>query len=147
MIKQAFMGRIMAIDYGQKRVGLAVTDEGQIIATPLTTVPARDVIEFIRRYTASEKVDIFVVGEPKQMNNQASESVKYIDPFVRSLSREFPLIPIERYDERFTSKLAQKAILESGAKKKDRQNKALVDTVSAAILLQSYLESRQWGFR
>lgn len=141
------MGRIMAIDYGQKRVGLAVTDEGQIIATPLTTVPARDVIEFIRRYTASEKVDIFVVGEPKQMNNQASESVKYIDPFVRSLSREFPLIPIERYDERFTSKLAQKAILESGAKKKDRQNKALVDTVSAAILLQSYLESRQWGFR
>jgi putative holliday junction resolvase len=136
------MGRILAIDYGQKRVGIAVTDEDQIIASPLTTVHSKDVIAFLKDYVSKENVELFVVGEPRQMNNQASESVKFTEPFVRLLVKQFPEIPIERVDERFTSMMAQRTILESGAKKKDRQNKALVDTVSAAIILQSYLEAR-----
>ncbi|MBL7905866.1 MAG: Holliday junction resolvase RuvX [Bacteroidales bacterium] len=135
------MGRILAIDYGQKRVGLAVTDEQRIIASPLTTVHSKDVIAFLRDYISRENVDLFVVGEPKQMNNQASESVKFIDPFIRLLMKHFPGIPVERIDERFTSLMAKRAILDSGARKKDRQNKALVDTVSAAIILQSYLDT------
>lgn len=136
------MSRIVAIDYGQKRVGIAVTDEDQIIATPLTTVHSKDIISFLKDYVSREKVELFVVGEPRQMNNQASESVKYIDPFVRLLVRSFPEIPVERVDERFTSMIAQRTILESGLKKKDRQNKSLVDTISAAIILQSYMESK-----
>lgn len=141
------MGRILAIDYGQKRVGIAVTDEGQIIASPLTTVHSKDIISFLKDYVSKEKVELFVVGEPRQMNNQASESVRFIEPFVRLLVKQFPEIPVERVDERFTSMMAQRTILESGAKKKDRQNKALVDTVSAAIILQSYLESKSAGHR
>ncbi|MDY0101791.1 MAG: Holliday junction resolvase RuvX [Lentimicrobium sp.] len=139
------MARILAIDYGQKRVGLAVTDEGQIIATPLTTVHSKDVINYLKEYLIHEKVEIFVVGEPKQMNNAASESVKFIEPFVRLLSKTFPDVKIARVDERFTSKMAQRTILEAGAKKKDRQRKDLVDMVSAVIILQSYLESRNFG--
>lgn len=135
------MGRILAIDYGQKRVGLAVTDEQRIIASPLTTVHSKDVIAFLKEYLSRENVDLFVVGEPKQMNNQASESVKFIEPFIRLLTKQFPGIPVERIDERFTSLMAKRAILDSGARKKDRQNKALVDTVSAAIILQSYLDT------
>ncbi len=135
------MGRILAIDYGQKRVGLAVTDEQRIIASPLTTVHSKDVITFLKDYLSRENVDLFVVGEPKQMNNQASESVKFIEPFIRLLTKQFPGIPVERIDERFTSLMAKRAILDSGARKKDRQNKALVDTVSAAIILQSYLDT------
>ncbi len=145
--KQQQMGRILAIDYGQKRVGIAVTDEDQIIASPLTTVHSKDIIAFLKNYISKEKVELFVVGEPRQMNNQASESVKYTEPFVRLLVKQFPEIPVERVDERFTSMMAQRTILESGAKKKDRQNKALVDTVSAAIILQSYLEARSAKFR
>ena len=141
------MGRILAIDYGQKRVGLAVTDEGQIIASPLTTVHSKDIISFLKDYLSKEKVELFVIGEPKQMNNTASESVRFIEPFVRLLVKEFPEIPVERVDERFTSMIAKRAILDSGSKKKDRQNKALIDTVSAAIILQSYLESRTAGQR
>ncbi len=141
------MGRILAIDYGQKKVGIAVTDEGQIIASPLTTVHSKDIISFLKDYVSKEKVELFVVGEPRQMNNQASESVRFIEPFVRLLVKQFPEIPVERVDERFTSMMAQRTILESGAKKKDRQNKALVDTVSAAIILQSYLESKSAGHR
>jgi putative Holliday junction resolvase len=139
------LARILAIDYGQKRVGLAVTDEGQIIATPLTTVHSKDVINYLKEYLIHEKVEIFVVGEPKQMNNAASESVKFIEPFVRLLSKTFPDVKIARVDERFTSKMAQRTILEAGAKKKDRQRKDLVDMVSAVIILQSYLESRNFG--
>lgn len=135
------MGRILAIDYGQKRVGLAVTDEQRIIASPLTTVHSKDVITFLKDYLSRENVDLFVVGEPKQMNNQASESVKFIEPFIRLLTKQFPGIPVERIDERFTSRMAKRAILDSGARKKDRQNKALVDTVSAAIILQLYLDT------
>lgn len=141
------MGRILAIDYGQKRVGIAVTDEDQIIASPLTTVHSKDIITFLKAYINKENVELFVVGEPRQMNNKASESVKYTEPFVRLLVKQFPEIPVERVDERFTSMIAQRTILESGAKKKDRQNKALVDTVSAAIILQSYLEARSAKLR
>jgi putative Holliday junction resolvase len=143
--KKDLMGRIVAIDYGQKRVGVAVTDEDQIIATPLTTVHSKDIISFLKDYVGRENVELFVVGEPRQMNNQASESVKYIEPFVRLLVKSFPEIPVERVDERFTSLIAQRTILNSGMKKKDRQNKSLVDTISAAIILQSYMESRSAG--
>ena len=139
------MARILAIDYGQKRVGLAVTDEGQIIATPLTTVHSKDVINFLKDYLSREQVELFVVGEPRQMNNTASESVKFIDPFVRLLAKTFPDVKIARVDERFTSKMAQRTILEAGARKKERQRKELVDMVSAVIILQSYLETRNFG--
>ena len=137
------MGRILAIDYGQKRVGLAVTDELQIIATPLATVSARETIQFLKDFTSKNVVDCFVVGEPRQMNNQASESSKYIEPFVRLLKLEFKDIPVERADERFTSMIATRAIRDAGMKKKDRQNKSLVDTVSAVLILQSFMEARR----
>ena len=133
------MGRILAIDYGRKRVGLAVTDELQIIATALNTVSAHEIFAYLKIYTQQEKVDCIVVGEPKQMNYEPSESTKYIEPFVGKLKIEFPDIKIERHDERFTSKMAQHTILEAGLKKKDRQNKSLVDSVSATIILQSYM--------
>ncbi|MBW6492264.1 MAG: Holliday junction resolvase RuvX [Lentimicrobium sp.] len=139
------MARILAIDYGQKRVGLAVTDEGQIIATPLTTVHSKDVIAYLKDYLNHERVELFVVGEPRQMNNLASESAKFTEPFVRLLAKSFPDVKIVRIDERFTSKMAQKTILDSGARKKERQNKELVDMVSAVIILQSYLETRSIG--
>jgi putative holliday junction resolvase len=137
------MGRILAIDYGQKRVGIAVTDEMQIIATPLTTIAAHETIRFLKEYLLKNKVDTFVVGEPRQMNNSASESARFIDPFVKQLRKEFADIPIERMDERFTSVMATQAIRNSGLKKKDRQDKSLVDAVSAAIILQSFMEARQ----
>jgi putative holliday junction resolvase len=136
------MGRIVAIDYGQKRAGIAVTDELKIIATALTTVPAADAIAFLKEYASRNAVECFVVGEPKQMNNTDSDSSRFIEPFVRKLKTEFPGIPVERMDERFTSLIATKAILDSGAKKKDRMNKSLVDTVSAVIILQSFMEMR-----
>jgi len=136
------MGRILAIDYGQKRVGLAVTDELKIIATALATVPAKEVMAFLKEYTSRNTVECFVIGEPKQMNNTASESAKYIEPFIRRLKTEFPGIPVERMDERFSSMIATRAIRESGAKKKDRRDKSLVDTVSAVIILQSFMEKR-----
>ena len=136
------MGRILAIDYGQKRVGLDVTDELKIIATALATVPAKEVMAFLKEYTFRNAVECFVVGEPKQMNNTASESAKYIEPFIRRLKAGFPEIPVERMDERFTSMIAVQAIRESGAKKKDRRDKSLVDTISAVIILQSFMEKR-----
>ena len=140
------MGRIVAIDYGRKRVGLAVTDALQIFATSLTTVHSKDVMNYLKEYVLKENVDCFVVGLPRQMNNTDSESARFIEPFVRLLQKQFPAIPVVRIDERFTSKMATAAILEAGLKKKDRQNKALVDTVSATIILQSYLEMRSGGF-
>ena len=136
------MGRILAIDYGQKRVGLAVTDELQLIANSLTTVHSKDILSFLKEYLKKEKVDCFVVGEPKQMNNQVSESVKFINPFINQLIKEFPNIPIERCDERFTSKIASQTILMSGLKKKDRQDKSLIDSISATIILQTYMETK-----
>lgn len=135
------MARILAIDYGKKRVGIAVTDELQIIATGLTTVRAHDIIDFLKQYTSEENVERFVVGEPKQMDNTESESAKYIKPFLNRLRKVFPEIPVERMDERFTSKLAKQAMIDGGLRKKQRQNKATVDKVSATIILQSYLET------
>jgi putative holliday junction resolvase len=138
------MGRLLAIDYGQKRVGLAVTDELQIIATPLDTVPSGKIIEYLKDYTVKNKVECFVVGDPRQMDNTPSESVKFIDPFIRLLKREFSDIPVERMDERFTSLIASDSIRQSGVKKKERRDKSLVDKVSATLILQSYLESKSF---
>ena len=134
------MGRILAIDYGRKRVGIAVTDELKIIANSLTTVHSKDVIQFLKDYLSKEKVECFVVGLPKQMSGEVSESERFITPFVNQLKKVFPEIPVERYDERFTSKMASRTMIEAGLKKKDRQNKALVDSISATLILQSYLQ-------
>lgn len=135
------MGRILAIDYGKKRVGIAVSDPGRIIATGLQTVLSHEVLKFLQDYTAKETVDLFVVGHPKQMDNTDSESMTYIKPFLTALKRKFPAIPIEMFDERFTSVMAHKALIEGGAPKKKRQDKALVDTMSATLILTSYMES------
>jgi putative Holliday junction resolvase len=136
------MGRIMAIDYGQKRVGLAVTDELQLIANALTTVRSDQLISFLKDYTKKEEVDCFVVGYPMQMNNTESQALKYIDPFIRSLMKVFPDIPVEKMDERFTSKMAFQTMIDAGLKKKDRKNKELIDSISATLILQSYLQQR-----
>lgn len=135
------MGRIMAIDYGRKRCGIAVTDPLRIIANGLTTVAAHEVIAFIQDYIKTEQVDIIVVGEPKDMKNNASESAKYIEPFLKQLAKTLPDMEIKRYDERFTSVIAHKAMLDAGLSKKQRQNKELVDTISATLILQSFMES------
>lgn len=133
------MGRLMAIDYGSKRVGLAVSDAQRIIATSLTTVETKKIFEFLDDYLKKEEVDEFIVGLAKQMDNTLSESSVYIEPFVLELGKKYPDKKIVRIDERFTSKIASRAILDSGAKKKQRRDKALVDTVSAVIILQSYM--------
>jgi putative Holliday junction resolvase len=132
----------MAIDYGRKRVGIAVTDELQIIANGLATVPAHEIMAFLKKYLQQEKVDAIVIGEPRQMNNQPSESLQYIIPFVNRLKKEYPDMTIEMVDERFTSKMAFQTMIDGGLKKKDRQNKELVDTISATIILQSYMNSK-----
>jgi putative Holliday junction resolvase len=137
------MGRIMAIDYGRKRSGLAVTDTLQLIAGGLATIPSNELVKYITEYTLREPVDRLIVGLPKQMNNEASENMKYVEAFVTHLKRAIPGIPVQYYDERFTSVLAQKAMIEGGLKKKKRQNKALIDEISAVIILQSYLESKK----
>ncbi|MCC8142647.1 MAG: Holliday junction resolvase RuvX [Tannerellaceae bacterium] len=137
------MGRILAIDYGRKRSGIAVTDSLQVIATGLTTVPSGELVKFIADYIKTEPVELFVVGLPKQMNNQPSENMQYIKAFVTHLQRTIPDIPVQYYDERFTSVLAHQAMLDGGLKKKKRQDKALVDQISATIILQSYLESKR----
>ena len=137
------MGRILAIDYGQKRVGLAVTDEHRIIATALDTIHVKDIIAYLKQYVQQEKVDCIVVGEPKQMNNKASESVKYIDPFVKHLKKIFSDIPIDRYDERFTSSMALQSMIDIKKKKKDRQKKENIDKISAVLILQSYLKTKK----
>lgn len=138
------MGRILAIDYGRKRVGLAVTDPLQIIATALDTVSAHEVEAYLKRYTGENEVELFVVGKPLQDNGEESESQRYITPFVNRLKKVFPDIPVVYHDERYTSVLAQRAIIEGGVKKMERRNnKGLVDRVSAVIILQSYMESRK----
>lgn len=137
------MSRILAIDYGRKRTGIAVTDPMQIIANGLTTVPTHELMDFLLKYVAQEKVERIVVGHPKQMNNEDSENMKYIKPFVVQLKKKLPDMLVELVDERFTSVLAHQAMLDGGLKKKARQDKALVDEISATIILQSYLESRR----
>jgi len=133
------MGRILAIDYGKKRTGIAITDELQLIASGLTTVPTNEVFKFLKEYTKNEHVELFLVGEPKQMDNSTSESEVLIIPFIAALKKLFPTIPIKRVDERFTSKMAFQTMIDSGLKKKQRQNKALIDEISATIILQTYL--------
>lgn len=134
--------RVMAFDYGTKRIGIAVTDPMQIIATGLDTVHPKDIIDYLKKYLQSERVERFIVGEPKQMDNTPSQSAIHVRGFVNLLKKTFPEIPIEMLDERFTSKMASAAIAQSGMGKKARQNKELVDTVSAIILLQSYMDRR-----
>ncbi|APY11963.1 Holliday junction resolvase RuvX [Seonamhaeicola sp. S2-3] len=136
------MARILAIDYGTKRTGLAVTDELQIIASGLTTVNTKELIDFLKEYTSNEQVELFLIGEPKQMDNTASESEVYIKKFIDTLQKEFPNIPIQRVDERFTSKMAFQTMIDSGLKKNQRKNKALIDEISATLILQSYLYSK-----
>lgn len=138
------MGRILAVDYGKKRVGLAVTDPLKIIANALTTIPSNEIFDFLKEYFAKEQVEKLVVGLPKQMNNQPSESMPFIEQFVNKFRKLYPQIPVQMVDERFTSKLAVQTMVMGGVKKKDRQNKATIDTVSATIILQSYLEAESY---
>jgi len=133
------MARILAIDYGKKRTGIAITDELQIIASGLTTVNTKDFFTFITDYLKKEEVERFLVGEPKQMDYSASESEALIIPFIEKLKAKFPTIPIERIDERFTSKMAFQTMIDSGFSKKKRRDKALLDEISATIILQTYL--------
>ena len=136
------MSKILALDYGEKRIGIAVTDDMQIVASGLTTVPTAEIFTFLKTYLKEEQVELFLVGEPKQMNNKASESEKFIGPFIEKLSRLFVNIPIKRVDERFTSKMAFQTMIDSGLKKNQRRNKALIDEISATIILQSYLYNK-----
>ena len=138
------MGRILGIDYGRKRCGIAVTDPLKIIANGLTTVPSHTLIEFLQDYTKKESVERIIVGLPKQLNGNPSESMNYITPFLNRLHKVLPDIPVEMYDERFTSTIAHKAMLDGGMKKKDRQNKEIVDTIAASIILNDYLQSNKF---
>jgi len=133
------MPRILAIDYGQKRTGIAVTDELKIIASGLTTVPSETTISFLSDYFSKENVEKVLIGEPKQMNNEPSESAPIIEAFVTKFKLAFPDMKVVRVDERFTSKMAFQTMIDSGLKKKQRQNKALIDEISATIMLRDYL--------
>lgn len=133
------MPRILAIDYGQKRTGIAVTDELQIIASGLTTIPSETAIEFLKKYFGKEHVIMVIIGEPKQMNGEPSQSTEIIEAFVAKFIKAFPEMKIFRSDERFTSKMAFQTMIDSGLNKKQRQNKALIDEISATIMLQDYL--------
>jgi len=133
------MPRILAIDYGLKRTGIAITDELQIIASGLTTIPSETAIAFLKDYFAKEKVATVLIGEPKQMNGEPSQSTEIIEAFVTKFTKAFPMMNIIRVDERFTSKMAFQTMIDSGLKKKQRQNKALIDEISATIMLQDFL--------
>lgn len=137
------MARILAIDYGRKRVGLAVTDPAKIIATRLTTVPSNQIWDYIDEYFRKETVETVVVGYPRQLNNEASEAVRYINPFLRKFQQKYPEMRLELADERFTSKMAFQTMIDGGLKKEKRQNKALVDGISATIILQTFLEQEK----
>ncbi len=136
------MPRILAIDYGTKRVGLAVTDPLQLIANTLATVKAHEIISYLKTYLEKEEVDCFVVGKPLKMDGSDSESAQFVEKFISLLAKTFPNKPIKRIDERFTSRIAQRSLLEMGLKKKDRRNKGNVDQVSAVLILQAYLENK-----
>lgn len=137
------MGRILAIDYGLKRTGIAVTDAERIIATGLTTVPTPTLLSFLQQYCQKEQVDLFLVGEARQMDNSPSQSAPLIEAFVAQLTQQFPDKPVARIDERFTSKMAFRAMVDGGLKKKQRQNKGMIDQVSATIMLQDYLRNQE----
>lgn len=138
------MPRILAIDYGQKRTGIAVTDEMQIIASGLTTIPSATVIAFFTAYFAKEKVEAVLIGDPKQMNGEPSESASIIKGFVTHFTNHFPDMKVIRVDERFTSKMAFQTMIDSGLSKKKRQNKDLIDEISATIMLQDYLTRKRF---
>ena len=138
------MGRVLAIDYGQKRCGIAVSDTLQLIANGLDTIPTANLMSFMENYFQREPVDVVVFGLPRQMNNQESQSMQYIAPFVKRFKEKFPDKKVEFEDERFTSKMAFQTMIDCGLKKKERQNKALIDQVSATIILQSYLENKNY---
>ena len=135
--------RILAIDYGTKRTGIAVTDPLQIIASGLCTIETPTLLAFLKKYTAEEAVEAFVIGQPKRLNNEDSSVETHIQQLITQLQKEFPTIPIHRQDERFTSKLAFQPMIDSGLKKKQRQNKALIDEISATIILQNFLDKQQ----
>lgn len=137
------MPRLLAFDYGTKRIGIAVTDPLQIIATGLDTIHPKDIFAYISKYLQTEQVEAFVIGDPKQMDNTPSENAQHVVGFSRTLKKQFPHIPQFWVDERFTSKMAQQAIMQSGLKKSDRQNKERVDTISATLILQYFMESRR----
>lgn len=137
------MARILAIDFGKKRVGLAVTDPSKIIATRLITVQTEQIWTFLEDYFRKENVEVVVVGYPRKLNNEASEAVRYINPFLRKFQQKYPEMKLELADERFTSKLAFQTMIDGGLKKEKRQDKALVDGISATIILQAYLEQER----
>jgi len=137
------MGRILGIDYGKKRIGLAVTDPLGMFASPLETVNIQEFDSFITEYLKSEAVDAFVIGYPVQMNNMPSDSVKYIDPFIRKIKKQFPGKEIHLIDERFTSRIALRTMIDGGVRKEKRKDKSMVDKISASIILQSYLDRRK----
>jgi len=137
------MGRLLAIDYGKKRTGIAVSDLLQIIANGLTTVKTSEIFDFLQDYLQKEEVTTIVVGLPKQMSGEMSENMQRVEVFVNKLRQRYPSIPIEYYDERFSSKMAHQAMIDGGLKRKARQNKALVDEISATIILQGYMESKR----
>ncbi|HNR41424.1 MAG TPA: Holliday junction resolvase RuvX [Bacteroidales bacterium] len=136
------MGRLLGIDYGTKRIGLAVTDPLNIFASPLATVPNHEFEEYLSGYLKEQSIDAFVVGYPVKMNNQPGDTVRYVDPFIRRLGKLYPGIPVHRVDERLTSRMAFQAMIGGGLKKKDRMNKGIIDKLSAAIILQSFLEKK-----
>ena len=138
------MARILAIDYGTKRVGLAVTDPLKLIANTLTTVHAKDAIQYLKDYLLKEEVECFVVGKPMKLDGSDSESAVHVEKFIHLLRKNFPAIPVERMDERFTSVMAKRTLLEMGLNKKDRANKKNLDQISAAIILQSFLEVKKY---
>lgn len=135
------MGRLLALDYGTKRTGIAITDELQIIASGLTTVDTKELIPFLKDYISKEAVEKIIIGQPKQMNNTDSESEVFIQKFLLKLANQIPDIPIVRVDERFTSKMAFQSMITGGLSKKQRKNKALVDEISATLILQSFMSS------
>jgi putative Holliday junction resolvase len=139
----AAMSRIIAFDYGTKRIGIAVTDPLQIIATGLDTVHPKDIVDYLKKYLLTEEVEAFVIGDPKQMDGTPSDSAQHVKGFATILKKSFPAVPQHWVDERFTSKLAQQAIMHSGLKKQDRRNKDRVDTIAATIILQYFMEEHR----
>ena len=137
------MKRLVGIDYGKKRVGVAVSDPLMIFASPLETVPTANIVNYLKNYTSKEEVEKFVVGYPVNMDNRPSEAAQYVDIFLKQLRKAFPQIPVELEDERFTSVLAFQSLIDSGVKKMDRRDKGAVDKVSAALILQTYMDRKK----
>ncbi len=134
------MSRILSIDYGRKRTGLAVTDPLKIIATGLTTIESKDLVSFLKNYLSKEVVELIIIGDPKNLDDSDTHATQLVRNIIKELEKNFPSIPVKTVDERFTSKMASRAMIEMGLKKKQRQNKALVDEIAATIMLQEYLK-------